>query len=578
MRKRRLKKGTAIMLSAAMILTGITVPDNAGAAKKMSLNKKKVTIRVGKSVRLKLKNAKKKVKWKSANKKIATVSAKGVVRGKKAGKTKITAKCKGKKFICKVTVKKKKAASKPVQTVDVTQTPVIAATGMPASTVKPAGTSSPKPTAATGSFTAKPMATATQKPDSQVSAKPSETVGTPKPAASADPAATSIAGSTPEPAKTSSPAKTQDPQQSELPDHTQEPQETILPETSKQPENTSGPGQTKEPATDPSEDDDSYESVDVRPSKAAADTLAIGNLEVTLGMTKSQVQKMLGDQPVLTGTSPQGNEAEMYNPSDNYLNLIEVQYRNDSVVEMSTISKYFCYEDLVQAEDDTDKLLSAGFSSNSKYNYTIYTRTGDKEYINVMTDRQRDGKVYGIQIFDTSLGNLDSLLYPKNCTYDGINEFLGKESSEYLNAYRVYHLGEGEEMYISEEGAAQAQSEYMVKVNKNTSENEEWSSVQERFEDLYDNYGIGLTCGNEYASFGSVDAFSAVTYAIAESKEGTAFYQFILMQEVTATDQDTGEEVTYYVGEDFELYLECGFAAGNIAANRTFSAFDFYGM
>ena len=86
------------MLSAAMILTGITVPDNAGAAKKMSLNKKKVTIRVGKSVRLKLKNAKKKVKWKSANKKIATVSAKGVVRGKKAGKTKITAKCKGKKF------------------------------------------------------------------------------------------------------------------------------------------------------------------------------------------------------------------------------------------------------------------------------------------------------------------------------------------------------------------------------------------------------------------------------------------------------------------------------------------------
>lgn len=558
------------MLSAAMILTGITVPDNAGAAKKMSLDKKKVTIRVGKSVRLKLKNAKKEVKWKSANKKIATVSTKGVVRGKKAGKTKITAKCKGKKFICKVTVKKKKAASKPVQTVDVTQAPMITATGMPTSTVKPAGTSSPKPTEPSESFTAKP--------DSQASAKPSETAGTPKPAESADPAATSTAGSAPEPTQTSSPAKTQDPQQSMLPDYTQDPQETMFPESSKQPENTSGPAQTKEPATNPSKDDDSYESVDVRPSKAAADTLAIGNLEITLGMTKSQVQKMLGDQPILTGTSPQGNEAEMYNPSDNYLNLIEVQYRNDSVVEMSTISKYFCYEDLVQAEDDTDKLLSAGFSSNSKYNYTIYTRTGDKEYINVMTDQQRDGKVYGIQIFDTSLGNLDSLLYPKNCTYDGINEFLGKESSEYLNAYRVYHLGEGEEMYISEEGAAQAQSEYMVKVNKNTSENEEWSSVQERFEDLYDNYGIGLTCGNEYASFGSVDAFSAVTYAIAESKEGTAFYQFILMEEVTATDQDTGEEVTYYVGEDFELYLECGFAAGNIAANRTFSAFDFYGM
>lgn len=48
------------------------------------LNKTKLTLKVGKSYTLKLKNAKK-VTWKSKDKKIAKISSKGKVTGVKAG-------------------------------------------------------------------------------------------------------------------------------------------------------------------------------------------------------------------------------------------------------------------------------------------------------------------------------------------------------------------------------------------------------------------------------------------------------------------------------------------------------------
>lgn len=89
----------------------LSVPAGASAAKG-KINKKKVTIRVGKTVKLKVKNIKKKVKWSSSKKKVAKVSKKGVVKGLKAGKATITAKAGKKKFRCKVTVKKKKSSSK----------------------------------------------------------------------------------------------------------------------------------------------------------------------------------------------------------------------------------------------------------------------------------------------------------------------------------------------------------------------------------------------------------------------------------------------------------------------------------
>ena len=94
----------ALALAAAMIMPQ-SMDAAAAAKKKVKLNKTKVFLKVGKKTTLKLKNNKKKVKWSSNKKKVATVTKKGVVKAKKKGTAKITAKVGKIKYVCKVTVK-----------------------------------------------------------------------------------------------------------------------------------------------------------------------------------------------------------------------------------------------------------------------------------------------------------------------------------------------------------------------------------------------------------------------------------------------------------------------------------------
>ena len=65
----------------------------------------KYTMNVGKKYTLKLTGTKQKVAWSTSNSKVATVSSKGKVTAKKAGKATITAKVNGKKYKCQITVK-----------------------------------------------------------------------------------------------------------------------------------------------------------------------------------------------------------------------------------------------------------------------------------------------------------------------------------------------------------------------------------------------------------------------------------------------------------------------------------------
>ena len=110
----RLKKTAALVLTFTMVAA--MVPQSAEAAKKkVKLDKKTVTVTVGKTVKLKLKNNKKKVKWTViSGKKNVSLSKKGkisvTIKGKKAGKAKVQAKIGKKKYVCKVTVKNKQKA------------------------------------------------------------------------------------------------------------------------------------------------------------------------------------------------------------------------------------------------------------------------------------------------------------------------------------------------------------------------------------------------------------------------------------------------------------------------------------
>lgn len=111
MTKKSIVRASAAALAFCMLATAVPVT-NVDAKAKPKLSKKKVTLTVGKKVKLKVKNAgKKKVKWKTSNKKVAKVNKKGVVKAKKAGKATITAKVGKKTLKCKVTVKKSKGSA-----------------------------------------------------------------------------------------------------------------------------------------------------------------------------------------------------------------------------------------------------------------------------------------------------------------------------------------------------------------------------------------------------------------------------------------------------------------------------------
>lgn len=128
MRTTNKKRYLTVLLVLSLVLGSGTVcpqPDTADAAAKktvLKLEKTKVSVEQGSKVKLKIvqKNIKKikSRKWSSGNKKIASVTKKGVVSGKKAGKsTTVTCKVKyvirssektkSKTLKCKVTVKEK---------------------------------------------------------------------------------------------------------------------------------------------------------------------------------------------------------------------------------------------------------------------------------------------------------------------------------------------------------------------------------------------------------------------------------------------------------------------------------------
>ena len=82
-----------------MLLMTVTV--NAATVK---LNKNKITVPVATKQTLKVTGTKAKVKWSSSNKKVATVTSKGVVKGIKKGNCKVTATVGKKKYTCSVKV------------------------------------------------------------------------------------------------------------------------------------------------------------------------------------------------------------------------------------------------------------------------------------------------------------------------------------------------------------------------------------------------------------------------------------------------------------------------------------------
>lgn len=453
-RKTNWKKGLAFIMTAALIVTA-AIPGGVSAKGKIKLNKKKVTVRVGQKVKLKLKNAKKKVQWKSSRKKVASVTAKGVVTAKKKGTAKITAKCGGRKYTCKVTVKAKNES--------------IVESGAPDASAAPGASAGPS-----------------AKPTAKPSSKPGEG------------------------------------------------------------------GKTSTTTAQP-----------VKPSTAAQDTLAVGKLNVTLGMSKAQVEAMAGGKPDQDGKSPGGLDTYIYNPSGDYTNYIEMRFQNDKVVEMSTISPYFCYAGIVSSRDSVDTIKSNGFVKMTEFSVyeAAYKYVQSNAFVTVFADHQGDGGIYGIQIFDKTLNsNLKKLLMPTEYTYDDkVAALMQTEMRDYANAFRVY---KGKTLMAdSVVGAAQIHA-----VDMSSTGNTVTGDWQSRFEQNYGDWYAGY----EFVCDACADAFSTIVYMI----------------DVKGNKQSASEAYTYLTGAvldqdgepigDSGYNIECGFAYNTGKKQVTYGVVDLY--
>lgn len=119
-----MKKKLLLLITVLCLTFTFATPLNVNAGRKFKLNKTSISLSVGKTYKLKVRNTKKSIRWSVKNKKIASVSKKGTVKAKKSGTTYVYAKVSGtnKKLKCKVRVFKKKSSSKSSSYVYITST------------------------------------------------------------------------------------------------------------------------------------------------------------------------------------------------------------------------------------------------------------------------------------------------------------------------------------------------------------------------------------------------------------------------------------------------------------------------
>ncbi|MCM1179565.1 MAG: Ig-like domain-containing protein [Clostridium sp.] len=111
MRDKRIIKRFICLLAVLALISGI-FNDFTIVSAAPKLNRKSATLWVGDTIKLKVKNTRKRIRWTSNKKSIATVSSKGTVKAKKSGKAVITANIGNKKYKCKVTVRKTSISKK----------------------------------------------------------------------------------------------------------------------------------------------------------------------------------------------------------------------------------------------------------------------------------------------------------------------------------------------------------------------------------------------------------------------------------------------------------------------------------
>ncbi len=112
MGKKIIRKVAAVILTVIFTI-GLIPADSIHAAQRIRLNRSKVSLQVGDTKRLKVKNTEKKAEWSSNKKSVAVVNKNGKITAVKSGKAVITAKVGKQRLKCTVTVHDRTIGSGP---------------------------------------------------------------------------------------------------------------------------------------------------------------------------------------------------------------------------------------------------------------------------------------------------------------------------------------------------------------------------------------------------------------------------------------------------------------------------------
>ena len=230
-------KGLALLLAAGMLVSQMSGVSADAKAKKPKLSRTKVSVTVGKTKRVTVKNAKK-VTWKVTKKaaqivKLTKKSKKGAtIKGLKKGTAKISVQMKnGKKKVKKTITVKVSSAKKVVVTAEPAKTtnkPTNGPTNGP--TKEPVKEPTATPTAtSTTEPSATPAATPTEEPSATPAATPTEEPSaTPTATSTTEPSATPAATPTEEPSATPAATPTEEPSAEPTATPTEEPASDLV--------------------------------------------------------------------------------------------------------------------------------------------------------------------------------------------------------------------------------------------------------------------------------------------------------------------------------------------------------------
>ena len=305
----------------------------------------------------------------------------------------------------------------------------------------------------------------------------------------------------------------------------------------------------------------------------AANLLTIkGYQGAKLGWTVSELKTVNGE-PTRIASTPWGYDAYVYNAQgDAYENFFVVyvkeDVKEDVVVGMATLSRNFVYYSPSDESNTSYKKISYGGSPlgsdvSSDYGYgggSIYSYSANGANVILCKDTVAGkGGIYGIQIFDSSLGGLAKHLDIKDSKNTSTRDYgtevekaQALELRDWAISYRANALLAQEKTLTESIWSGADNSALSAQAASLTAANETQSGLIDAYSEKY--YGGKVKAQFSELKVQGADAFGCFVGALDDSDNNARRYQYLTF----VPDDST----SYYIAGGFSDNAETGKPVG----------------